>query len=277
MYVQLWLLVMALVALSAFAVRDIFFERQQSARIQKQGASPFLGHLPMEFAYWCLKPLGRVAASLKVSPNVFSWGCLILGVASGIAAAFGAISLAGGLSIISALFDSLDGMVARNRGIASEAGEVLDAAVDRYTEFFFLAGLTIYYRHAPWAMVLVQAALLGSLLVSYSQAKAEAMQMEIPKGWMRRPERAVYLGGGAFLSPILTNWLEAGDPMPLHYPLLFAVLLVAIFANATCIRRFTVLYAGLKAKVEKQQTEACCQGDRDGSDGNRQGSRTNAL
>lgn len=246
MYVQLWLLTMAILALAAFAVRHSFSGRQVSGRIQKQGASPFLGALPMEFAYWLLGPIGRLAAYFQLSPNLFSWICLALGLGSGIAAALGSVPLAGGLSIVSALFDTLDGMVARSRGIASEAGEVLDAAVDRYTEFFFLGGLCIYYRHEPWAMVLVQAALLGSFLVSYSQAKAEAMHVDIPKGWMRRPERAAYLGGGAFLSPIVTVWLEAGDPMPMHYPLLCAVLLVAIFANATAIRRFVVLYTAMK-------------------------------
>ena len=246
MYVQLWLLAVALLAMTAFACRDIFSGRQVSARIQKQGGSPFLGQFPMEFAYWLLAPIGRLAAYLKLSPNLFSWTCLGLGFASGVAAALGSVPLAGGLSIVSALFDTLDGMVARSQGIASDAGEVLDAAVDRYTEFFLLAGLCIYYRHEPWAMVLVQGALLGSFLVSYSQAKAEALHVDIPKGWMRRPERAAYLGGGAFLSPVVTVWLEAGDPMPLHYPLLFAVLLVGIFANATAIRRFMVLYGALK-------------------------------
>lgn len=250
MNLQLWLLTTALLAMAAFACRDIFSSRHASARIQKQGSSPFLGQFPMEFAYWLLTPIGRWAAYLKLSPNLFSWTCLFLGLLSGVAAAFGAIPLAGGLSIVSALFDTLDGMVARSRGIASDAGEVLDAAVDRYTEFFFLAGLCIYYRHEPWAMVLVQAALLGSFLVSYSQAKAEALRVDIPKGWMRRPERAAYLGGGAFLSPIITVWFEAGDPAPLHYPLLFAVLLVAIFANATAIRRFVVLYRALKPAAQ---------------------------
>jgi hypothetical protein len=65
---------------------------------------------------------------------------------------------------------------------------------------------------------------------------------------MRRPERAAYLGGGAFLSPIVTVWFEAGEASPLHYPLLFAVLLVAIFANATAIRRFVALYHAMKGR-----------------------------
>lgn len=235
-----------LLAAGAFALRELRVGKQTSARIQKQGASPFLGHFPMEFAYWALSPIEKVAVGLKLSPNFFSWSCLALGLASGIAAAFGAISLAGGLSIVSALFDTLDGMVARSRGIASDSGEVLDAAIDRYTEFFFLAGVCIYYREEPWAMGLALLALLGSFMVSYTQAKAEAMKTDIPKGFMRRPERAAYLGAGAFLSPLITSWFELGVERPLHYPLLFSIVLVAVFANLTSVQRFRVLYSKLK-------------------------------
>ena len=248
MYVQLGSLTMALLALAVFAAREVSSGRGGTASLSTRGSSPFLGRFLIEYAYWLLSPVARLAASLKLSPNVSSWTCLIIGLCSGIAAGLGAVPLAGGLIIISAFFDMLDGMVARSRGIASEAGEVLDAAVDRYTEFFFLCGLCIYYRHKPWAMVLVQAALLGSMLVSYSQAKAEAMHVEIPRGWMRRPERVAYLGSGAFLSPLVTVWFEAGNPMPWHYPLLFATMLVAVFANAAAIRRFIALYASVKAR-----------------------------
>jgi phosphatidylglycerophosphate synthase len=90
--------------------------------------------------------VARFAARLELSPDVSSWTCLLLGIVSGIAAGVGAVPLAGALILTSALFDMLDGMVARFRGIASDAGEVLDAAVDRYAEFFFLAGLYVYYR-----------------------------------------------------------------------------------------------------------------------------------
>ena len=237
MYVQLIALTLALVALGVFAVRGASPAGGINPRSANHDSSPFLGRFLVAYAYWLLSPVAELAASLKLSPNVSSWACLMLGICSGIAAGLGA-----------ALFDMLVGMLARSQGRASEAGEVLDAAVYRYAEFCFLTGLCFYYRHAPWAMVLVQAALLGSMLVSYSQAKAEAMHVDVPRGWMRRPERAAYLGSGAFLSPIVTVWLEAGDPLPLHYPLLFAALFVAVFANATAIRRFIVLYAMAKAR-----------------------------
>ena len=59
---------------------------------------------------------------------------------------------------------------------------------------------------------------------------------------MRRPERALYSSGGAFLSPMATLWLEAREPQPAHYPLLLAALVVAVVSNAAAVRRFMALY-----------------------------------
>ncbi len=240
---------LVVVAFLGFVLRETLGGRHSSARVQKQGGSPFLGQVPMEFGYWVISPLGKWATQLELSPNLFSWSCLILGFIAGVTAAFGQVAAAGGLSILSALLDAVDGMVARSRGVASDAGEVLDATIDRYTEFFYLGGFCIYYRFHAGAMALVLAALLGSYLVSYSQAKGEALGVPVPKGYMRRPERAVYLGAGAFLSPLFSPWLEVVEPsfaQALHYPLLFSILLVAVFANYTAIHRFCFMYRELR-------------------------------
>ena len=65
---------------------------------------------------------------------------------------------------------------------------------------------------------------------------------------MRRPERALYSSGGAFLSPMVTLWLEAREPQPAHYPLLLAALVVAVFSNAAAVWRFMALYAIVKTR-----------------------------
>jgi phosphatidylglycerophosphate synthase len=144
-------------------------------------------------------------------------------------------------------------MVARLSGRASDAGEVLDAAVDRYVEFFFLAGLLIYYREIPELMILTMAALLGSFMVSYSSAKAEALQVAAPRGNMRRPERAFYLTLGAVLSPISIPWFEQNNLLPIHvgYPMVGAIAIVALFSNVSAGER---LWAIAKAIREKEAT-----------------------
>jgi CDP-diacylglycerol---glycerol-3-phosphate 3-phosphatidyltransferase len=165
---------------------------------------------------------------------------------------FGAI-----FATISGLLDSLDGMVARISGVASDAGEVLDAAVDRYVEFFFLSGLVIYYREILVLQVLSLLALLGSFMVSYSTAKAEALQINAPKGSMRRPERAVYLTLGAALSAVTIPWLETYRELsiPIGYPMVMALGLVALVANVSAIERFWAIAKAIRFR-EKNLAEA---------------------
>jgi phosphatidylglycerophosphate synthase len=154
--------------------------------------------------------------------------------------ALGHFGSAACFATISALLDTLDGMVARLTGVSSDAGEVLDAAVDRYVEFFMLGGLVIYYREIPVLMILAFAALIGSFMVSYSSAKAEALQVDPPKGPMRRPERALYLILGAALSPVTIPWLERVRefPIPIAHPMVMALGLIGVLANVSAAERF---------------------------------------
>ena len=91
-------------------------------------------------------------------------------------------------------------MVARLTGLSSEAGETLDAIVDRYAESAFFVGLLVYYRDSPVITALVAVAMVGAFMVSYTSAKAEAQHVEPPRGLMRRSERATYLLAGSGLS-----------------------------------------------------------------------------
>jgi CDP-diacylglycerol---glycerol-3-phosphate 3-phosphatidyltransferase len=230
-----------------FSLVQLVQGRTQSARIQKDGGSVMLSTFVMEFAYWVLSPFARVCVWLKVSPNVISTLCLLLGLLSGVALAYGSFALAGVIAGLSALMDALDGMVARARQVASDAGEVYDALVDRYTEMFFCYGLLIYYRDDVIGMLLVMLALTGSIMVSYSTAKSEAMQItDIPRGTMRRAERAVYLTAASLFAPVVANFAEAGDPHPRYYLMQGALLLVGLVANYTAIQRFYFLYRRLK-------------------------------
>ncbi len=250
---QLAILASVLVAFAVYTVKSYLYGKQISSRIQKQGSSPLLSLHAMEFAYWCLRPIGQMAALMKLSPDLFSWLCFSLGLASGYSAACGHLGTAGVLGALSAIADALDGLVARSRGVASDAGEVLDAAIDRYAEFFFLGGLTIYYRFHSGLMALTLSALLGSIMVSYSQAKAEAMQVgDIPKGWMRRPERAVYLNGGAFLAALLVGFFEAPSSTPYyHYPMIFSVCIVSVLSNACALQRYFHMYRTIRIRERK--------------------------
>ena len=125
------------------------------------------------------------------------------------------------------MLDALDGMVARSRGTASDAGELIDAAVDRYAEIATFAGLAAYYRNYPLGFWLALTSLGGALLVSYARAKGEISGIDARMGSMNRAERAVYIGIAGVLAPITARFLEPGVARPTYHLLLGTLARVA--------------------------------------------------
>lgn len=235
---------------AAYGVRVLIKGRVRFERIDRQGGSPLLGKGAMEIGYWFLMPIAKFLVALGATANQVSWSSLGCGFLAGVFLATGHFGFGAICATISGFLDSLDGRVARMSGLASDAGEVLDAAVDRYVEFFFLAGLTVYYREVPLLQALALLALLGSFMVSYSTTKAEALQVEVPKGSMRRPERAVYLILGASLSALSIAWVEPPREFSsaLAYPMIVALGLVALLANISAIGRFRCIARAIRRR-----------------------------
>ncbi len=226
-------------------------------RIDSQGGSRLLTKSTMELGYWILHPVVRLLVFLQITPNQVSWASLSFGFLAGACLAAGHFGFGAICATVSGLLDSVDGMVARMSGLASDAGEILDAAIDRYVEFFFLAGLIIYYREMPLLQALALLALLGSFMVSYSTTKAEALAVELPRGSMRRAERALYLTAGAALSTFTMPWLETGREFltPIGYPMVLALGLVAVVANVSSIERFRFLANAIRGRAKDPAEE----------------------
>ena len=234
----------------AYAVRIFLRGRAHFDRVERQGGSVLLGKGMMEMAYWSMQPFARFLAFLHVSPNMISWTSLVLGGVAGVCLAYGHFGYPAVFGTYSAFMDTLDGLVARLTGQASDAGEVLDACVARYVEFFFLGGLVIYYREVPVLQVIALGALMGSFMVSYSTAKAEALNVAPPPGIMRRPERAFYLILGAALSPIPMPWLNELIPLPIEagFPMVIAMFLVGLLTNISAIERFYTVALAIRVR-----------------------------
>ncbi len=237
-----------LVVAVAYAGRVSRAGAATEARIERAGGSPLLGKAVMEMGYWAMRPVARLCIALGLSANAVSWFSLALAGAAGVALGVGAFGVAAVISLLSSACDALDGMIARETGTASDSGEVLDAAVDRYAELFFFGGVVVHERLDPLAVVLTLAATAGAIMVSYSTAKAEALDVPVPRGSMRRQERAVYLVVGAGLVPIVAAvCARGGMPVWIARVPLFAVLgLVAIVGNASAIHRLRALAAAVR-------------------------------
>lgn len=251
------LILFGLVSLVAIAylIRVAIKGRAQFDRVDRQGGSALLSKGLMEMGYWSLQPVARLLILLRVTPNMVSWSSLVFGLFAGICLASGYFGFGAIFACVSFLLDALDGMIARMTGKTSKGGIVLDSSLDRYVEFFFLAGLVLRYREIPAIQVIALAALLGSFMVSYSTAKAEALHVEPPRGNMKRPERALYLTLGAALSPLTIPLLEANRefPIPIAHPMVIALCLVAVLANVSAAER---LWAVAKAVSERDREES---------------------
>jgi CDP-diacylglycerol---glycerol-3-phosphate 3-phosphatidyltransferase len=212
------------VALTLYGVRLALRGVFQSERVSKIGGTALVGRGIMDATYWAIDPVVRGLAAMGVTPN-------------GVALAFGWFGLATLLATLSTIGDILDGQVARLTKSGSSQGELLDAAIDRYTEFAFLAGLVLYLRDSWWQMSLALGAMLASYMVSYASAKAEAMQVTPPRGLMRRHERAMYLIIGIGLTSLFGPTLVAHD-LPYVTCALVALAAVAVIGNLAAALRF---------------------------------------
>ena len=236
---SLGLVAVMLAVSAAYAARVSRVGAARHSRVDRAGGSPLLGKGPMQMGYWAMRPVASACLAMGIGANTVSWASLAFGAGAGVSFALGHFGVGAAFGFVSSVCDALDGMIARETGTASDAGEVLDAAVDRYTELFFLGGLVFSARYDDLAVGLVLAATAGSVMVSYATAKAEAFRVEVPRGAMRRQERAVYLVLGAALTPLaagavvrwaLPAWLG-------HLPLFSALALVATVGNVSAVHR----------------------------------------
>jgi len=223
--------------------------RPRTERIQSAGGSILLNQWLMEYGYWLLNVPARTLAAFGVSPDVVTLVGLVIISLGSAAVGFGHFGLGGWLMLFGAMLDAIDGMVAREMGRSSDAGEFLDAVVDRYAEIASYIGLCYYYNDRPWAMGAVLCGLLGSLMVSYCRAKAEALGVQdAPSGLMRRHERALYLGLGIALAPVIAVFQESGDEHPVYYLTVIACAMVGLLANVSALRMASYVKAKLAEK-----------------------------
>ncbi len=154
-----------------------------------------------------LDPLARFAADLGISPTTITVVGLGISTIAGVALARGHFLATGILVLLGGLCDMTDGAVARAGEGGTRIGAFLDSTLDRYSELVVFLGALVYYLAGPGvtpepvtaAVILI--ALGGSLLVSYTRARAEAIGVECQVGIAERPERLILIIVGTLLGP----------------------------------------------------------------------------
>ncbi|HEX2173468.1 MAG TPA: CDP-alcohol phosphatidyltransferase family protein [Dehalococcoidia bacterium] len=167
-------------------------------------------------------PIARGLGAIGFTPNGLTIIGVLIGVVAAAVIAAGHLLLGALILLIGAVFDMLDGSLARLTGTTSDFGAFFDSTLDRFSEAVVFLGLGAYFLRTgdDVAVLLSFAALIGSFLVSYARARAEALQIECKVGWLARPERIILVAAG-----LLTGWI------------LIVLWLLAIFTNVTAIQR----------------------------------------
>jgi CDP-diacylglycerol--glycerol-3-phosphate 3-phosphatidyltransferase len=186
-----------------------------------------------------------------VSADAVTAAALLMGLSGAAMLALGRFGTAAPLIILASLGDALDGVTARVGGTASPRGALFDAASDRYQEAAILTGLAIHLHGDVVALALVLAALVGSFMVSYGSAKAEALRITVPGGSMRRFERAVCICLGVAAVPVSSALVRAGQApaWSSQAPILLALAVVAIVGNASAVARLRAIGAATRSVV----------------------------
>jgi CDP-diacylglycerol---glycerol-3-phosphate 3-phosphatidyltransferase len=134
----------------------------------------------------------------RLTPNAISLTGFALNIAAAALIVDRMFFLAGLAFIIGSIMDTLDGRYSRMSGKGTVFGAFLDSTLDRMEEGIVLIAIGAYFasRHNQVAAAATVAAVLGSLMVSYTRARAEALGVECKVGLATRPVRVVILSIG---------------------------------------------------------------------------------
>jgi len=169
-----------------------------------------------------LDPIGAFFNRLGIFPNTMTLLGLAGNVVGAILIALGHLTVGGIIVLLMGLVDTLDGTMARLRGMPSEFGAFVDSVTDRYSELVIFGGLLYYYlQKGDWISVLaIYMAASGAVLVSYVRARAASVGMDTKIGFLGRFERYLVLAPTLILRvPMVGVWI------------------IAIFANITALQR----------------------------------------
>jgi CDP-diacylglycerol--glycerol-3-phosphate 3-phosphatidyltransferase len=171
---------------------------------------------------WVTDPLGAFFNRLGIMPNTMT----ILGLAGTTVGAYflarGQMTVGGIIILLMGPVDALDGTMARLRGEPTEFGAFVDSVTDRYAELVIFGGLLFYYsQRGDWLLSMVAyLAAAGSVLVSYTRARAQSLGHETKVGILTRMERYIVLVPGLILNrPDISLWI------------------LAVLANLTAVQR----------------------------------------
>ena len=230
----------------AFAVYCALCVAKRAPVIHDVKHNQVLGLFFARFLVWLIGPLERLLVG-RVSPNVITASSLLLCGVTGAAVALGHLPGAVWFYVFAGILDVLDGRLARVANQQTPAGALFDSVSDRWGELFVFAGYVWFLHDSPWLLA-VMSAIGGSMMVSYTRARAEGLGVTLSGGVMQRAERIVLVAGGT----LLAAWYGADlDTASLAEPIIGVTMAICGVASAaTAVNRLVVAYRELARRAD---------------------------
>ena len=150
-------------------------------------------------------PIGRILGRLGIHPNVVTFAGFVLNIIAGAVLSTGSYIIGGVLVIFASSVDALDGALARVSDKKTRFGAFLDSTLDRLSEGALFFGLLMWFVKENMVLetYLIYFVVLGSIMVSYTRARAEGLGFECKVGILTRMERIAVLSLG-----LLLGWIR---------------------------------------------------------------------
>ena len=189
---------------------------------------------PASFSDWArgwsarlIEPVAGALGRMGLTPNMLTLIGLALIFVTAVVIALGYTTWGGALFLLSGLFDALDGTLARLTNRKTRFGAFLDSTSDRYADAAILFGMMFPFLRAgqQTEVVLAFVAVVGSVLVSYTRARAEGLGLECKVGLLTRLERFLIVAVALFF-----NWVT------------LALWVLAVLTHFTAIQRIVYVW-----------------------------------
>jgi len=188
--------------------------------------------------YGIIRPLIDALVRRRVHPNLLTTLGFLATLGAGLAFHQHEVRWAGFLVLLGGFFDILDGRVARLTGLGSKFGAFYDSTLDRISEIVVFLGILSLYNDYRLELgdvgmiYLIMLAMAGSLMISYTRARAEALGLDCRVGLMPRAERVVLIGASSLFFGDAWNGLVLKG----------VIVVLAVLTNLTAFQRIVWVY-----------------------------------
>jgi len=212
-----------------------------------------------QLVYVILNPLIQLLIKLGVTPNMVTFFGFLLNILSTGVLIYGAevgdrndhkyLGYAGAIILLAGAMDMIDGRLARLSGTAHPYGALYDSVLDRYSELVMFFGFCYYTVTQDYLLTSIFSfiAMIGSIMVSYTRARAEGLGVNASVGIMQRPERIVLVATASLVTCIVSSIIGGGYEYNVSWlgqPIFetisifsWSITFLAFSANITALRR----------------------------------------